>query len=128
MTGHHLICYSTVDALEFTLRLADTLQAGVPSFPVWLDKRDLQPSRDWDEQIAEAIRGCESLLFVMTRDSVEDEPVCKEEWSRALKYKKLIVPLLLDADAEAPFRLASRQHIDFSCPFEPALARMRLHL
>jgi len=57
----------------------------------------LQPGQEWDEQIIEAIRTCDSVLFVMTRDSVEPQSVCKQEWSRALAYKKSIIPInLLD--------------------------------
>jgi hypothetical protein len=93
-----------------------------------LDKRQLQPGWDWDEQIVEAIRTCDSLLFVMTRDSVEDQSVCKQEWTRALKYKKPIVPILFHRDADKPFRLYSRQHIYFSHDFNTALAKLRNHL
>jgi tetratricopeptide (TPR) repeat protein len=128
MTGHYFISYSSVDGADFALRLCDALIAGPPSIPAWLDKRELRPGEDWDEQIVEAIRACEGLLFVMTRDSVEPQSVCKNEWTRALKYKKPIVPIRLHRAAEMPFRLGVRQHIDFSGEFEPALARLRTHL
>ncbi|HJQ30684.1 MAG TPA: TIR domain-containing protein [Pyrinomonadaceae bacterium] len=130
----HFISYSPADAGEFALRLRDELEAGPPSFPVWLDRRDIQPGQDWDREIDEALKTCRSFLFVMTRDSVEDESVCKREWTRALSYKKPIVPVKLHADAEMPFRLAPRQHIDFTrAPeseeeFNRALAQLRKHL
>src|ERR671933_372719 len=85
MPGHHFISYSSVDAQDFALRLCDTLTAGPPSFPAWLDKRRLQPGDDWDTQLLDAIKTCASLLFIMTRDSVEDESVCKNEWTSALR-------------------------------------------
>jgi tetratricopeptide (TPR) repeat protein len=128
MSGPHFISYAPTEALDFVLHLADVLAAGPPSIPVWLDKRALQPGRDWDEQLGEAIRDCASLLFVMTPDSVEDSSVCKAEWTRALRYKKPVVPIKLHRDADLPYRLGGRQFIDFTGPFEPALARLRQHL
>jgi tetratricopeptide (TPR) repeat protein len=125
---HHFISYSSVDALDFALGLADKLQSGPPEFSVWLDRRALQPGLAWDEQLVEAIRTCDSLIFVMTRDSVKANSVCKQEWTRALKYKKPIIPIKLHRDAELPFRLEPRQYIDFTGSFESGLARLRERL
>ncbi len=133
MNDHHVISYSGADALDFAFKLHDALEAGHPHVPAWLDKSDLKPDRDWDAQIDEAIRTCESLLFVMSIDSVEDHSVCKREWTRALRFKKPIVLLAYDRKAVPPFRLDSRQHIEFSrwrdqAPFDQALAQLRNHL
>ena len=125
---HHFISYSTNDAQEFALDLADQLEAGPPSLPTWLDKRKLQPDDDWDTQIDRAIRTCDSLIFVMSRDSVDDASVCKREWVRALKFKKPLVLVRLHADAEVPFRLDSRQFIDFSSDRDAGLAQLRQYL
>jgi tetratricopeptide (TPR) repeat protein len=122
--NHNFICHSSL-ADEFAIRLADALEAGPPPFPVWLDKRDIKPAGDWDTQIAGAISACNVLLFLMDSDSVDDTSVCKVEWTRALKYKKPIVPIMLDAKVEAPFRLANRQYIDFSSNFDQGLAQLR---
>jgi tetratricopeptide (TPR) repeat protein len=127
VTDHFFISYSTVDGGDFALQLADTLAAGPPPIPVWVDKRRLRPGEDWDLQIVEAIRGCKGFLFIMSKDSVVDTSVCKDEWVRALKYKKPIIPLLLHEEAELPFRLGSRQFIDFTGAFEAAIARLRNH-
>src|SRR5664280_1844108 len=128
VAGSFFLSYSRVDAGEFALRLADRLTGGPPSYPVWVDQRDLHPGEDWDEQIVEAIRACRAVLFVMTADSVGPESGCKPEWVRALKYKKPVIPLRLHAEAELPYRLGSRQYVDFGGDVDAGLARLREHL
>ena len=128
MPRHHFISYSNADAEEFAHKLARQLQAGPPPLPVWLDDVEIKPGQDWDDQIVDALRDCRTLLFVMTPDSVVPTSGCKKEWTRALKYKKPIIPLLLNAKAEMPFRLEPRQYIDFTGNFKTGLARLRNHL
>jgi len=128
MPDHLFVSYSSVDGEEFSLRLADALAAGPPAFSVWVDKRKLRPAEDWDEQIVEAIKTCKGMIFVMTQDSVQPLSVCKAEWVRALRYKKLVIPLLVYREAELPFRLGSREYVDFTGSFDTALARLRKHL
>ena len=91
----HFISYSRVDGEDFALKLGDQLTAGPPSIGVWLDRRRLQPGIDWDEQLVEALRICEGFLYIMTTDSVSPNSECKKEWTRALKYRKPIIPLLV---------------------------------
>lgn len=110
------------------MKLADELAAGPPAIPVWLDKRSLRPGEDWDEQVQEAIRICKGMVFVMSVDSVRHDSVCKNEWVRALKYKKPVIPLLLERDAELPLRLGSREYIKFTDSFDSGLARLRKQL
>jgi hypothetical protein len=126
--ARHFISYSAVDAADFALRLADELAAGPPVLRVWLDKRELKPGLDWDEQISHAIKRCASLLFVMSLDSVAPSSVCKREWTLALKHNKPVIPLLLHREAELPFLLEPRQYIDFSMDFAAGLRRLRSHL
>ncbi|WP_371661919.1 toll/interleukin-1 receptor domain-containing protein [Streptomyces sp. NBC_00280] len=125
--GRFFLSYSALDGVEFALRLTDALESGPPDYQVWIDKRDLRPGRDWDEQLEEWLRTCQGVLFVMTKDSVRDGSGCKLEWSQALKYGKPVIPLLLHADAEQPFRLGSRQYIPF-IDFTSGMAQLRRHL
>ncbi len=123
----HFISYSPAEAHNFVVHLREELERGRPPIAVWHDKRDLRPGEEWDSQIDRAIRGCETLIFVMTKDSVSDDSVCKPEWSRALKYRKPVVPLLLHKDVDMPFRLDGRHYIDFD-NFDQAILKLRQHL
>ena len=96
MEDFYFISYSRVDGKDFVISLADELVLGPPNIHVWLDIRSIRPGEDWDEQVGEAIKVCKGLIFVMTEDSVRPDSGCKNEWTLALKYKKAIIPLLLD--------------------------------
>jgi hypothetical protein len=128
MPGAYFISYSRVTSGDIALKLADDLAAGPPAFPVWLDKRELKSGQDWDEQIVEALRSCEALLFLMTPDSVSAKSECKREWTRALRYKKAVIPLLFEINAELPYRLEPRQYVDFTGDYTAAIARLRKDL
>ena len=123
----YFICYSSLD-LATAIKLTDQLTAGPPSIAAWLDKREIQPSIDWDRQIAEALSTCAGVLYLMSEDSVSDNSECQQEWKRALTYKKPIIPLLFEKPAELPYRLAPRQYIDFTADFKVGLAKLRDHL
>jgi tetratricopeptide (TPR) repeat protein len=128
VADHFFVSYSRIDAADDGPWLTDTLVAGSPSFPMWLDKPELRPGEDWDEQIVEAIRTCQGLLLVMTTDSVRPNSMCKREWLQALKYKKPVIPLRFHRDAELPFQLQPREYVDFTGSVEAAVARLRKHL
>jgi hypothetical protein len=63
----------------------------------------------------------------MTEDSVRDYSSSEHEWAWALKYKKSVIPLRFNSKAKLPFRLSSRQYIDFTDGFEEGLAKLREH-
>src|SRR5580700_4483001 len=128
MTDRFFISYSSVDGKDFARKLADELLSVPPAIIVWLDERELRPGPDWDDQVVEAIKSCKGMIFIMSTDSVRPDSVCKNEWVRALTYKKPLIPLLLDRDLERPFRLESREYIDFSSSFESPVAQLRKHL
>src|SRR5262249_37699206 len=104
-----------------------------PPMPVWFDKLEkwrhrLRPGELWPEELAEGLRTCSGVLFLMTPDSVEPQSVCTQELMRARRYKKPIIPLQTDTKIEVPFLLEGREVISFGGLFEQGMERLREHL
>ena len=111
--GYCFISYSRADGVDF----ARGFLAGVEreaSFRVWFDNRDLRPFSDWDVQAANAIKGCQFFVFLMTDDSVLDNSVCRIELTYAWRYRKQIVPIQAQDRVELPFLLGNHQFIRFA--------------
>lgn len=126
--GHCFISYTNAkteaEAMQFAIKLADKLKGEPPHIDVWIDNRSIQAG-NWDEQVSEAIKNCKCLLFIATPDSVTNESICADEIDWALRYKKIVIPLLLYKDVEIPFRLSRRKFVDFTDDFETALSQLR---
>jgi tetratricopeptide (TPR) repeat protein len=121
---YFFISYSGGDGTELALRLADALVGGSPPHQVWISARHIRAGH-WDQQLHDAIRDCRALILVMTKDSVRNNSSCKYEWAAALRYKRHVLPLRFDPDADLPLRLSSLQYIDFTAGHTAGLARLR---
>ena len=126
MPGHYFISYSDADGKDFALRLHDALESTADVL-CWLDKLDLAGGGKWSSSIPDAIRDCQLVLFVMTRDGIRDNNTCQQELLTALKYKKPIVPLRLHK-VDLPFLINTRQWIDFTGGFGVGMAKLREHI
>ena len=128
MTERCFITHSSTDARGFATRLTDALEDGHPSIPVWLDQRDIRRGIDLDLQIDDALKACRLVLYLMTPDSIIPTSICWQECSRALSYRKTVIPLLMKENVPTPSRLRDRQKIDFTDGFDLGVARLREHL
>src|SRR5258708_24371831 len=124
MTETVFISYARGDGEAFATQLHDRLEAS--GFSAWLDRRDIKPGENWDLAIDAGIRDSWGLLFVMTPSSV-NSPNCHDEWSRALSFKKPVLPLMVKKSVP-PMRLHRLQYIDFTGDFEKSLVQLIEHL
>ena len=128
MQDFHFICHSKIDGKESAHKLYEALLNRKPSIQAWIDEYSGSLDQQRDEQVREAIRTCLSLLFVVTQESVEPSSPCQLEWSKALQYKKPIIPVIFHPEATLPSRLGIRKGIDFTGDFDQSLSLLADHL
>src|SRR5215469_4752486 len=84
------ICYSR-NEMKFADRLDVALYA--LGFGVRIDRRDIAYFRDWWPEIQTHITWADTVMFVISPDSVTS-PVCKKELQFAASLNKRIAPLV----------------------------------
>lgn len=83
--------------------------------PCWLDKRDIAPGRDYDEEIIAAIVDCRALVVLVSSSSIASKHV-RSEVARASSEGKPIYPVrLIDVEVAGglQFHLELSQWVDF---------------
>jgi tetratricopeptide (TPR) repeat protein len=124
----HFVSYSRHDGSDFVAQLERAFASVVPALALWIDRRGIRPGQVWDDEVDQALVRSDTMLFVMTKQSVRRQSICKVECQRALKYKKPVIPLRVDREAEVPFLLEGRQWVDFTADVEAGLSELRAHL
>jgi TIR domain len=89
------LSHSSVDS-EFTKELADQL-AKIGAQP-WVDKKDLKPWISWDEQIRKALDESDAVVLVLSAGKPAANVLI--EAGVALSQRKMIVPVVVDSNAE----------------------------
>ena len=92
------ISYSQADAKPFATQLRNELLTISPPVEPWIDL-DRPRGYRFPPELVKAIGGCDVLLFVMTRDSLQSE-WCQRELGRAVTIGKRVLALQKDADVD----------------------------
>lgn len=114
------ISYSRKDSAFATRLAADLQQAG---HTVWQDLTNLRGGQDWIAAIDQAIKGCDTLVLVLSPGGIAS-PWVLDEVARARNLGKPIIPVLLKPVADLPFHLTRIQQIDFQGDRKQALAQL----
>ena len=69
---------------------------------VWFDLQQLEPGCNWEEAIAEGLRGCSGIILLVSRASIHSKWVA-QEWMNAIDAGKPIYLLLFEAVDFASF-------------------------
>jgi hypothetical protein len=108
------ISYSRRDQ-AFVRSLHDRLAA--EKREVWVDWEDIPPSAEWLAEIERAIESADTVVFVISPDSVQSK-TCRHECDHAVKMGKRLVPVVTrDVEASAvPEALARLNWLSFTTP------------
>jgi hypothetical protein len=96
----------------------------------WVASRDIQPGENFQEAIVRAIRVANVVVLVFTHNSNSSDEV-KKEIALASRHGVAVIPVrvedVLPNDALA-YELATRQWIDLSHDWDPAIERLIMRL
>ena len=102
---------------------------------VWLDYHSLIPGKPWEKQITEGLDNADVILLVVSKESLESEPVFVE-WDRFLDgNKRLILIIFESVDLDKPLileggktedlrRLRGYEWVDFRGSYEKGLKEL----
>jgi hypothetical protein len=110
-TPTSFISYSRDDWNGFVAGLVSDLVKD--SHKVWVDQNYIIGGDDWMDAIGEALQVCDTLLLVLSPDSLNSKFV-KMEYRFFFHQGKPIIPILYRNVNQMPFELATLQYIDFT--------------
>lgn len=103
------ISYSRNDK-DFARRLHGALTA--QKRDTWVDWEDIVPTADWWETTKTGIKQADTVIFIISPESLESA-VCHLEINYALQHKKRIIPCIWqEVDAGAAFGNLARKKLD----------------
>jgi hypothetical protein len=118
------VSYSRKDE-DFAEELVAGLQAS--GFQPYLDKRDIAAGEDWEARLGRLIESADTVVFVISADSVASER-CAWEIERTANLKKRLLPVVWRSveDTKVPQALKQLNYIFFDKPhsFGPSLASL----
>jgi len=81
---------------------------------IWIDKKEIKSGQDWRQSIQDGILKSESVLAFLSRHSVRDPGVCRDELRIALCKDAVIKTVLLEneSDVSVPASVANVQWLD----------------
>lgn len=101
--------YSRTDQ-GFAIKLADDLRRN--GIDIWFDQNDIPKGALWDIEIELALRKCDTLIVVISSNSVRSNNVL-DEISFAIEEGKKIIPIKI-SNCDIPFRIRRLQYIEFT--------------
>ncbi len=95
----------------------------------WMAPRDISPSKDWAEEIIDAISSAAIMVLVLSSSS-NDSPQVRREVERAISKNVPVLPLRVEdvlLSKSLEYFISTQQWLDaFTAPFEAHLENLRI--
>ena len=126
-TSHKVfICYSNQDLAYANSTCRALEDAGISC---WMASRDISPSKDWAEEIIDAISSASIMILVLSSSS-NDSPQVRREIERAVNKNVPVLPLRIEdvlLSKSLEYFISTHQWLDaFTPPFEAHLENLRM--
>ncbi|QPP08110.1 TIR domain-containing protein [Streptomyces bathyalis] len=95
-TGKVFLSYSRKDT-DFARRLSPGLQERLGE--LWVDWQAINPSEEWRESIARAVRTSDAFVVLLSREALSSTH-CWDECRQAMELRKRILPVVIDPELE----------------------------
>jgi WD40 repeat protein len=110
-TANVFISYAHKDGSQLAERLRRDIDR--EGCEVWVDTTRLNGGASWTSEIERALDGSDVVLALLSRGSFTSD-ICRAEQLRSLRKGKCVIPVLVQAEADRPLHLESRNYRDFS--------------
>ncbi|MBL8164154.1 MAG: toll/interleukin-1 receptor domain-containing protein, partial [Anaerolineae bacterium] len=124
--SHVFISYARKDGREHADRLAAALSAA--GYPPWLDRRGIDPAKDFTGEIESAIRTASHVVVCVTPDTERADSFVRREVQHALMLDKPIYVAKVVAGALPPIHINTHTYFPFCDDWEASFAGLREHL
>jgi len=94
------LSYARADGVAFVSRLAQDLRDNGQH--VWVDLESIEPGGPFDARIEDGIRKAHVVLALMTRGSVSEQSVCRDEVTFALNQRTMFTYFRLKESRQGP--------------------------
>jgi hypothetical protein len=126
-TSHQVfICYSHHD-MGYAQSTCRALEGA--GMRCWMAPRDISPSKDWAEEIIDAISSAAIMVLVLSSSS-NDSPQVRREVERAISKSVPVLPLRVEEvllSKSLEYFISTQQWLDaFTPPFETHLESLRI--
>ena len=121
--GYIFLSYSRRDS-QFVDALRSRLESN--GIQVWVDRTDIQGGSQWRSEIVKAIEGADSIIVILSPNSIQSDNV-RKELDIAESHKSKIIPVEIGRVTIPPdfeYQLAGLQRIEMGNNFDAGFSQL----